>query len=110
MTPEFSGNIWWIALQFSRQEGDRLLKLNLLKATVVAFVNRMGRIRLKVREFADEKGWTLKEVSERSGVPYATVKKYAQAPTLATVDYTALMKLARIFEVMTDDLVEVVEE
>jgi len=69
----------------------------------------MGRIKLRVREFADEKGWTLKEVSERSGMPYATVKKYAQA-TLATVDYTALQKLARIFDIAVEDLIEVVEE
>jgi putative transcriptional regulator len=69
----------------------------------------MGRIRLKVRELADERGWTLKEVSERSTVPYATVKNYAQA-VLATVDYTALQKLARTFDVTIEDLVEVIEE
>ncbi|MCZ0900779.1 XRE family transcriptional regulator, partial [Microcoleus sp. HI-ES] len=28
----------------------------------------MGLIKLRVREFAAEKGWTIKEVSERSGV------------------------------------------
>lgn len=70
----------------------------------------MGLIRLKVRELADEKGWTLKEVSQRSEIPYSTVKKYAQAPKLTTVDYTALQKLARIFDVMIEDLVEVLEE
>lgn len=70
----------------------------------------MGRIKLKVRELADEKGWTLKEVSDRSGIAYSTVKNYAQSPGLAMVDYTALQKLARIFDVMVDDLVEVLEE
>jgi transcriptional regulator with XRE-family HTH domain len=69
----------------------------------------MGRIRLKVRELADQKGWTLKEVSDRSEIPYATVKNYAQA-VLSTVDYTALQKLARIFDVTIEDLVEVIEE
>jgi putative transcriptional regulator len=69
----------------------------------------MGRIRLKVKELADQKGWTLKEVSDRSEIPYATVKKYAQA-TMATIDYTALQKLARIFDVTIEDLVEVIEE
>ncbi|MEK0193417.1 helix-turn-helix domain-containing protein, partial [Microcoleus anatoxicus PTRS1] len=34
----------------------------------------MGLIRLRVRELAQEKGWTLKEVSERSGIPYSTVR------------------------------------
>ncbi len=70
----------------------------------------MGLIRLRVRELAAEKSWTLKDVSERSGIPYSTVKNYAQAPSLATVDYTALQKLARVFDVMIDDLVEVLEE
>ena len=70
----------------------------------------MGLIRLKVRELAAEKGWTLKEVSIRSGIAYGTVRSYAHSPTLATVDYTALMKLARVFEVTIEDLIEVVEE
>ncbi len=67
----------------------------------------MGLIRLRVREFAEEKGWTLKEVSDRTGIPYSTVKKYAQAPKMATVDYTALQKLAEVFNVVVEDLVEV---
>ncbi len=50
----------------------------------------MGLIRLRVRELAEEKGWTLKEVSERLGIPYSTVRSYAHSPKLATVDYTAL--------------------
>lgn len=70
----------------------------------------MGLIRLRVRELAAEKGWTLKEVSERSGIPYSTVRSYAHSPSLATTDYTALLKLARVFEVMMDDLVEILEE
>ncbi|MEK0187740.1 helix-turn-helix transcriptional regulator, partial [Microcoleus anatoxicus] len=53
----------------------------------------MGLIRLRVRELAQEKGWTLKEVSERSGIPYSTVRSYAHSPKLATVDYTALNKM-----------------
>jgi putative transcriptional regulator len=70
----------------------------------------MGLIRLRVREFAEEKGWTLKEVSERSGIPYSTVRSYAHSPKLATVDYTALNKLARAFEIAIEDLVEILEE
>lgn len=30
----------------------------------------MGLVRVKVKELAEERGWTLKEVSERSGVIY----------------------------------------
>ena len=65
---------------------------------------------MRVRELAAEKDWTLKEVSDRTGIPYSTVKNYAQSPSLTTVDYTALQKLARVFDVMIEDLVEVLEE
>ncbi|MFB2976947.1 helix-turn-helix domain-containing protein [Microseira sp. BLCC-F43] len=70
----------------------------------------MGLVRLRIREFAEERGWTLKEVSERSGVVYSTLRTYARSPGLATVDVTALQKLARTFDVMMEDLIEVVEE
>lgn len=70
----------------------------------------MGIIRLKIRDFANEKGWTLKEVSDRSGVVYSTLRTYARSPGLSTVDFTAIRKLARAFDVMIEELVEVVEE
>ncbi|MCY7273605.1 MAG: helix-turn-helix transcriptional regulator [Phormidesmis sp. CAN_BIN44] len=70
----------------------------------------MGLIRIKVRELSAEKGWTLKEVSNRTGIAYGTVRSYAHSPTLATVDYTALIKLARVFEIEIADLIEVIEE
>ena len=69
----------------------------------------MGRIRLRVREFAQEKGWNLTEVSKRTGIPYTTIITYANSPGMATVDYTALQKLAEVFDVMVEDLVEVLE-
>ncbi|MEM7726236.1 MAG: helix-turn-helix transcriptional regulator [Cyanobacteria bacterium P01_A01_bin.45] len=70
----------------------------------------MGMIRLRIREFAIEKGWSLKEVSDRSGVVYSTLRTYARSPGLATVDFTAILKLAKTFDVMIEDLVEVVQE
>ncbi len=70
----------------------------------------MGIIRLRIRELAAEKGWTIKEVSDRSGVVYSTLRTYARSPGMAMVDYTAIQKLARTFDVMIEDLVEVVEE
>ena len=70
----------------------------------------MGLIRLRIREFASEKGWTLKEVSARSGVVYSTLRTYARSPGLETVDFTSIQKLARTFDVMIEDLVEVVQE
>ena len=70
----------------------------------------MGLIRLRVREMAAEKGWTLKEVSERSGVIYSTVRTYARCDAMAMVDFTSVQKLARTFDVMIEDLVEVIKE
>lgn len=70
----------------------------------------MGLVRLRIKEFAEEKGWTLKEVSERSGVGYSALKVYARSPGLATVDVTALHKLARTFDVLIEDLYEIVKE
>ena len=70
----------------------------------------MGLVRLRIREYAQERGWSLKEVSERSGVVYSTLRTYARSPGLATLDVTALQKLARTFDVMMEDLIEVVEE
>ena len=70
----------------------------------------MALIRLRVRELATEKGWTLKEVSERSGVVYSTLRTYARSPGLATVDVTALHKLARTFDLSIEDLYEIVQE
>ncbi len=52
----------------------------------------------------------MKEVSDRSGVVYSTLRTYARSPGMAMVDATALIKLARVFDVAIEDLIEVVEE
>ncbi|MBD0346076.1 MAG: helix-turn-helix transcriptional regulator [Coleofasciculus sp. Co-bin14] len=70
----------------------------------------MGLVKLRIREYAEQRGWTLREVAERSGVVYSTLRTYARSPGLATVDVTALQKLARTFDVMMEDLIEVVKE
>ncbi len=70
----------------------------------------MGLVKLRIKEFAGERGWTIKEVAERSGVPYSTLKTYARLPQRSTVDLIALQKLARTFDVLMEDLFEVVEE
>ncbi len=70
----------------------------------------MGLVKLRIREYAAQKGWIIKEVSERSGIAYTTVKNYAKSPGLATIDVTSLQKLARTFDVMIEDLFEVVQE
>ncbi len=69
-----------------------------------------GLVRLRIKEFAAKEGWTLKEVSDRSGVPYGTVKTYAVSPGMAMADINALRKLARTFDILIEELVEVVTE
>lgn len=73
-------------------------------------LSTMGLVRLRVKELAAEKGWTLKEVSDRSGVDYSALKVYARSSGLATVDVTVLHKLARTFEVLIEDLYEIVKD
>ncbi|MDY6783636.1 MAG: helix-turn-helix transcriptional regulator [Cyanobacteriota bacterium] len=71
----------------------------------------MGRVKLKIRELAEEKGWTLQDVAERSGVNYNTVKGYARRDDgLSTVDLSAVQKIAWAFEVALEDLFEVMDE
>nr|WP_242021996.1 helix-turn-helix transcriptional regulator [Trichocoleus sp. FACHB-90] len=89
--------------------GRSLLRFNYHKVHL-HLASSMGLVRLKIREMAAEKGWTLKEVSERSGVIYNTVKSYARRSEIATIDFISLQKLARTFDVMIEDLVEIVEE
>ncbi len=69
-----------------------------------------GLVRLRIREFADQNGWTLKEVSDRSGVGYSTIRNYAQCQGMTTVNFAYLHRLARIFDIMIEDLVEILEE
>lgn len=70
----------------------------------------MGLFRLKIRELANEKGWTLKEVADRSGVNYSTLKSYVQRGAMKTVDLTAVYKIAQTFEIRMEDLTEILEE
>ncbi len=71
---------------------------------------KMGYVRLRIRELAQQKGWTLKEVADRSGVNYNTVKSYVQRDVLNTVDLSAVYKIARSFDVTIEELMELVEE
>ncbi|HEY9707818.1 MAG TPA: helix-turn-helix transcriptional regulator, partial [Oculatellaceae cyanobacterium] len=48
----------------------------------------MGLVKLRIREFAEDRGWSLKEVAARSGIPYSTVTTYARSPGMATLDVT----------------------
>jgi transcriptional regulator with XRE-family HTH domain len=70
----------------------------------------MGYVRLRIRELAKQKGWTLKQVADRSGVNYNTVRSYVQRDALNTADISAAYKIARAFDVTMEDLVEILED
>ncbi|MEQ8386563.1 helix-turn-helix domain-containing protein [Coleofasciculus chthonoplastes] len=73
-------------------------------------MSRGERVRLRIRELAARENWTLLDVAERSGVPYSTIKTYARSPGMTMVDIGALLKLARTFDVLIEDLFEIVKE
>jgi putative transcriptional regulator len=70
----------------------------------------MSLFRLRIRELAKAQKLKFTDVSERSGVNYNTVKSYARSEGMATVDVVALIKIARVFEVPVEELVEVLED
>ena len=70
----------------------------------------MGYVRLRIKELAEARGWTLKDVADRAGVNYNTVRSYVQRGELNTVDLSAVFKIARAFDVTVEELVEVLEE
>lgn len=70
----------------------------------------MGLVRIKIRELAAERGWSIKEVADRAEVNYNTVKSYARHPGMNMVDLSAVQKIAQAFGVAIEDLIEVIEE
>ncbi|HEY9880791.1 MAG TPA: helix-turn-helix transcriptional regulator [Leptolyngbyaceae cyanobacterium] len=69
----------------------------------------MGLVRIKIRELAAEREITIKEIAERAGVNYNTVKSYARLSAVNTVDLSALHRIAKAFDVAIEDLFEVIE-
>lgn len=72
-------------------------------------MSRGELVRLRIKELAARENWTLTEVSQRLGVPYSTIKTYVRSPGMTMVDIGALLKLARTFDVLIEDLFEVIE-
>jgi len=70
----------------------------------------MSLFRLRIRELIKEKNWTVKEVSERSGVHYSALKTYARSQGMTMADVVALIKIARVLGVTVEELVEIIEE
>ncbi|MBD2326884.1 MAG: transcriptional regulator [Alkalinema sp. CACIAM 70d] len=70
----------------------------------------MGLVRLRIRELANARGWTLKEAADRAGVNYSTLKSYVQRGALNTVDLSTVYKIAQVFEVSIEDLMEILED
>ena len=66
--------------------------------------------RLRIKELAAERGWTLKQVAEQSGLPYSTVSTYANSTGMVMVNLLSLRKIALVFGVTLEELVEVLED
>jgi putative transcriptional regulator len=66
--------------------------------------------RLRIKELAAERGWTLKDLAERANLPYSTVSTYANSSGMVMVNLLSLIKIARVFDVSIENLVEVLEE
>ncbi|NJL23058.1 MAG: helix-turn-helix transcriptional regulator [Leptolyngbyaceae cyanobacterium SM1_3_5] len=71
---------------------------------------RSGVFRLRIKELAAEQGLTLKEIAERSNLPYSTVATYANSSGMVMVNLVSVQKIARVFGAAIEDLVEVLEE
>ncbi len=100
-----------IALKFSTLRGRSFLVYIAIVGYICTDVKpNMGYVRLRIRELAEQRGWTFKEVADRSGVNYNTVKSYGRRDALNTVDLSAVYKIARAFDVTMEDLVEVLED
>ena len=66
--------------------------------------------RLRIKELAADRGLTLKEIAERTELPYSTVATYANSAGMTMVNLLSVQKIARVFEVSIEDLMEVLEE
>ncbi len=62
-------------------------------------------IRLRVREVAESKGYTMMRLSRETGITFNTIKRLWKNPTVGANVHT----LARIAEVLQVDISELVE-
>jgi len=70
----------------------------------------MGRVRLRIRELAQKRGWTLQDVADHAEVNYNTVKSYARCDgKMNTVDLSAVYKIDRALEVTIEDMIQLME-
>nr|WP_322711114.1 XRE family transcriptional regulator [Nostoc sp. ChiSLP03a] len=56
------------------------------------------------------KVWSIKEVSDHCGVICSRVTSYARRHKTTTVDFSDISKLARIFNMTIENLVEILEK
>lgn len=66
--------------------------------------------RLKIKELASVRKCSLRELSERTQLPYSTIATYANSSGMVMVNLLSVLKIAQAFEVSIEDLIEVIEE
>ncbi|HTL90411.1 MAG TPA: helix-turn-helix transcriptional regulator [Leptolyngbya sp.] len=72
-------------------------------------MSRTNSFRVRIRELAKEQNLKLKEVADRSGVNYNTVKSYARTEVMSMADIVALIRIAQALGVTVEELVEIIE-
>jgi putative transcriptional regulator len=66
--------------------------------------------RLRIKELAIDRKWTLRELSERTKLPYSTIATYANSSGMVMANLLSVLKIAQAFEVSIEDLIEVLED
>jgi DNA-binding Xre family transcriptional regulator len=67
------------------------------------------KIRLKVKEIAEQKGFNQSTLSRKADVDFKTVQRLFRDPT-RDISVSTLVKLARALKVDVNDLLEVIPE
>jgi DNA-binding Xre family transcriptional regulator len=67
------------------------------------------RIRLKVKELAEARGYNMSKLSRASDVSFNTIKRYFKKPYETATTYT-LMRIAKVLCVEIGDLIEIEKE
>lgn len=83
--------------------------LYLFKKRWCLYTLGMRRVRLRIKEVAEEKGISMTKLHIRSEVAYATIRKIFRDP-YSEVTVTTLARLGEVLGVPTRDLIEDEEE
>ena len=73
------------------------------------YIAHMRRVRVRLKEIAEEQGMSMTKLSHRSEVAYGTIRRLFRDP-FAEVTISTLARLAEVLGVPTCDLLEDTEQ